>query len=259
MPCAMTPGWMETLVDNDWITPDWPAPVAVRAVTTTRRGGVSEGPWASMNPADHVGDAAPAVAANRACLQQRLALPADPHWLQQVHGNRVVDAADTLVNAAADAIIARSAGSVCAVLTADCLPVLFCDRAGREVAAAHAGWRGLAAGVLEQTVDRMHSPGRELLAWLGPAISAAAYVVGEEVRSAFLQQDTEAAAAFRPASDGGWHADLYTLARQRLAGCGVTAVYGGNFCSFGDRERFFSYRRDGVTGRMASLVWLEAG
>lgn len=246
-------------MDTDWITPDWPAPKVVRAATTTRHGGVSEGLWASMNPADHVGDAPAAVAANRERLQQRLALPAVPHWLQQVHGNRVVDAADAPVNTQADAIIARTAGSVCAVLTADCLPVLFCDRDGREVAAAHAGWRGLAAGILEQTVDGMRSPGRELLAWLGPAISAAAYVVGEEVRTVFLEKDAEAASAFWPASNGGWHADLYALGRQRLAARGVMAVYGGNFCSFGDRERFFSYRRDGVTGRMASLVWLEAG
>ena len=249
----------QRVMDEHWITPDWPAPATVRAITTTRAGGVSEGPWASMNPADHVGDAAPAVAANRARLEQRLALPSGPRWLQQVHGNRVMDAADSPVNTAADAIIARSAGRVCAVLTADCLPVLFCDRTGREVAAAHAGWRGLAAGVLEQTVDRMHSPGRELLAWLGPAISAAAYVVGEDVRSLFIRENVAAAAAFRPAGDGGWHADLYALARQRLDGCGVTAVYGGNFCTYRDRERFYSYRRDGVTGRMASLVWLEAG
>jgi hypothetical protein len=212
-----------------------------------------------MNPADHVGDAAPAVAANRLRLQQHLGLPDELYWLQQVHGTRVVDAADGIVNAEADAIIARSTGRVCAVLTADCLPVLFCDRAGNEVAAAHAGWRGLAAGVLEQTVASLHAPGEELLAWLGPAISAAAYVVGEEVRSAFVTRDARMAEAFRPAAGGGWQADLYTLARQRLSSCGVTAVYGGDFCTYSEPERFYSYRRDGVTGRMASLVWLEAG
>jgi len=244
-------------MDESWLLPDWPAPPRVRAVTTTRAGGVSAGPWASMNPADHVGDDASAVAANRQRLLTRLALPVAPGWLTQVHGTRVVDATDAFEAIEADAVVARGPGSVCAVLTADCLPVLFCDRAGREVAAAHAGWRGLAAGVLELTVARMQVPGQELLAWLGPAISAAAYVVGEEVRSAFISRDARAAAAFRPATAGGWHADLYALARQRLGSCGVTAVYGGNFCSYRDRERFFSYRRDGVTGRMASLVWLQ--
>ena len=246
-------------MDERWITPDWPAPVTVRALTTTRAGGVSAGPWASMNLADHVSDVAGAVAANRQRLVMRLALPVAPRWLTQVHGNRVVDTADGSASTEADAMVAHAPGSVCAVLTADCLPVLLCDQAGREVAAAHAGWRGLAAGVLEQTVTRMHAPGHELLAWLGPAIGAAAYVVGEEVRSAFIGRDALAAEAFRPAADGGWHADLYALARRRLGNCGVTAVYGGDFCTCSDRERFYSYRRDGVTGRMASLVWLEAG
>jgi len=244
-------------MDEAWVIPDWPAPPRVHAVTTTRTGGVSTGPWTSMNPADHVGDSGSAVAANRQRLVTQLSLPAEPCWLTQVHGIRVVDAADGLETVAADAVIAGAPGSVCAVLTADCLPVLLCDRSGREVAAAHAGWRGLAAGVLEQTVARMQAPGQELLAWLGPAISAAAYVVGEEVRTAFIEQDALAAAAFRPATDGSWHADLYTLARRRLDSCGVTAVYGGNFCTCSDRERFFSYRRDGTTGRMASLVWLQ--
>ena len=242
-----------------WLTPGWPAPLRVRAVTTTRTGGVSTGPWATMNPADHVGDVAAAVAANRQRLASQLALPAAPRWLTQVHGTRVVEAGDTEAGVEADAVVSRAPGEICAVLTADCLPVLFCDRAGREVAAAHAGWRGLAAGVLEQTVTRMQAPGRELLAWLGPAIGAGAYVVGEEVRAAFIDHEVQAATAFRPAADGGWHADLYALARQRLHNCGVTAVYGGTLCTYSDRERFFSYRRDGVTGRMASLVWLDNG
>jgi YfiH family protein len=246
-------------MDETRVIPDWPAPQWVRAVTTTRTGGVSTGPWTSMNPADHVGDTSSAVAANRQRMVTQLALPAEPRWLTQVHGTRVVDAADGPETVEADAVVAGAPGLVCAVLTADCLPVLLCDRNGHEVAAAHAGWRGLAAGVLEQTVARMQAPGEELLAWLGPAISAPAYVVGEEVRAAFVERDALAAAAFRPATDGGWHADLYTLARRRLGSCGVTAVYGGNFCTCSDRERFFSYRRDGTTGRMASLVWLEAG
>jgi YfiH family protein len=247
----------ERAMDESWVLPDWPAPPRVRAVTTTRAGGVSTGPWVSMNPADHVGDAGSAVAVNRQRLVTRLALPLAPCWLTQVHGTRVVESTGALESIEADAVVARAPGSVCTVLTADCLPVLFCDQAGREVAAAHAGWRGLAAGVLEQTVARMQAPGEELLAWLGPAISADAYVVGEEVRSAFIGRDAPAAEAFRPAAGGGWHADLYALARQRLGSCGVTAVYGGNFCSYRDREHFFSYRRDGITGRMASLVWLQ--
>jgi len=240
----------------DWIVPDWPAPAGVRAVTTTRRGGVSSGPWATLNLAEHVGDDPAAVAANRDRLRVRQDLPQAPCWLQQVHGVRVIDVADPAAGGGADAAVAHAPGPVCAVLTADCLPVLFCDRAGTTVAAAHAGWRGLVAGVLEQTVAALGRPGSELLAWLGPAIGPAAYTVGDEVRTAFVAHTAAATAAFRPAA-GGWHADLYVLARQRLAGCGVTAVSGGGFCTFHEPERFFSYRRDGVTGRMASLVWLE--
>lgn len=238
-----------------WITPDWPAPAAVRAVTTTRQAGVSQGPYASMNPADHVGDEPAAVAANRVRLKHRLNLPAAPAWLQQVHGNQVVDAVDSAIPLRADGAFTGKAGVVCAVLTADCLPLLLCDGAGERVAAVHAGWRGLAAGVVEQGVAAMQVPGGELLAWLGPAIGGAAYVVGDEVRAAF--NNPHAAAAFTPAAGGGWHADLYALARQRLAVCGVTAVYGADFCTFRDSERFYSYRRDGVTGRMASLIWLQ--
>ena len=246
-------------VTDRWITPDWPAPCQVHAVTTTRSGGVSKGAWATMNPAAHTGDVASDVEANRVRLVTTLALPEVPRWMAQVHGVRVVDAAADIAGAEADAVVAHAPGRVCAVLTADCLPVLFCDRDGREVAAAHAGWRGLAAGVLEQTVASLHAPGAELLVWLGPAIGAIAYVVGAEVRAAFVTRDKRAAEAFRPAADGGWHADLYALARQRLAGCGVTRVYGGEFCTFSKPEQFYSYRRDGVTGRMASLVWLGAG
>jgi hypothetical protein len=243
---------------HDWLEPVWPAPPAVRAVTTTRHGGVSRGAWSSMNPAGHVGDAAAAVAANRARLREALALPAEPVWLEQVHGVRVVEAAKAGARPAADAAWADRPGVVCAVLTADCLPVVFADRGGRCVAVAHAGWRGLAAGVLEATLGQLPVTPADLLAWLGPAIGADAYVVGADVRAAFLQRERAAVAAFRPARAGTWHADLYALARQRLAGCGVPAVYGGGFCTFRDRERFYSYRRDGRTGRMASLIWLQA-
>lgn len=241
---------------GQWIIPDWPAPVTVRAVTTTRQGGVSQGPWTSMNLADHVGDAIVDVQANRACLTERLQLPASPLWLRQVHGTRGVDAASTSMSVEADVAFATRTGVVCAVLTADCLPVLLCDTNGTRVAAAHAGWRGLATGVVEQAVAALQVPGAELLAWLGPAIGVQAYIVGDEVREAFLDHAGAARDAFLPAATGGWHADLYQLARQRLAGCGVRAVYGGGFCTFTEQQRFFSYRRDGVTGRMASLIWL---
>ncbi|MGB5180478.1 MAG: peptidoglycan editing factor PgeF [Gammaproteobacteria bacterium] len=249
-------------VTEDWLVPDWPAAPQVRAVCTTRRGGHSVGPYSSMNPADHVGDDPAAVLANRQTLQQVLHLPAQPRWLQQVHGTTVIDAADAFESgrvAVADAARCATPGVVCAVLTADCLPVLLCDRAGRQVAALHAGWRGLAAGVIEQTVDAMQQSGEALLAWLGPAISPAAYQVGDEVRESFMNHDSQAQAAFQPDPAGGWKADLYRLARQRLAARGVSAIYGGNECSFSDAERFYSYRRDGVTGRMATLIWLQAG
>jgi YfiH family protein len=255
----MMPG--KTAVIEDWLQPDWPATPRVRAVCTTRHGGHSTGPFRSMNPADHVGDDPAAVRANRNTLQQVLHLPAEPCWLQQVHGTTVIEAAAVADGAVpvADAACSSQPGVVCAVLTADCLPVLLCDRGGRQVAALHAGWRGLAAGVIERTIEAMQLPGETLLAWLGPAIGPAAYQVGDEVREAFLKHDRQAQAAFLPDPEGGWKADLYRLARQRLAERGVTAVHGGEACSYSDAERFYSYRRDGITGRMATLIWLQAG
>ena len=236
------------------LRPGWPAPAPVRALTTTRAGGVSRPPWNAFNLATHVGDTPQHVAANRAALRRRFDLPADPVWLQQVHGARVVEAGAA---AEADAVWSRTPGQVCAVLTADCLPVLLCDRAGDCVAAAHAGWRGLAAGVLEATVAALPADAADLMAWLGPAIGPDAFEVGDEVREAFVTADARAGAAFRPAGDGRWLADLYGLARLRLAAAGVTRVFGGGLCTFTDRDRFYSYRRDGVTGRMASLIWLR--
>ena len=237
------------------LRPGWPAPAPVRALTTTRAGGVSRPPWDAFNLAAHVGDAPQHVAANRAALRRRFGLPADPVWLQQVHGARVVEAGPA---AEADAVWSRTPGQVCAVLTADCLPVLLCDRAGDCVAAAHAGWRGLAAGVLEATVAALPADAADLMAWLGPAIGPDAFEVGDEVREAFVTADARAGAAFRPAGDGRWLADLYGLAHLRLAAAGVTRVFGGGLCTFTDRDRFYSYRRDGVTGRMASLIWLRS-
>ena len=245
-------------MSDDLIRPDWPAPAQVRACSTTRAGGVSSGGYASLNLADHVGDDPDCVARNRQRLVERLCLPAAPVWLRQVHGVRVVDAGQCGTCAEADASVVAHAGVVCGVLTADCLPLLLCDRHGTRVAAAHAGWRGLAAGVIEATVAAMACPTNELLAWLGPAISAQSYVVGDEVRAAFVSHQVAAARAFRPAPGGGWRADLYALARQRLAAIGVTAVYGGVHCTFREAARFYSYRRDGAcSGRMASLIWLQ--
>ncbi|MEZ5542458.1 MAG: peptidoglycan editing factor PgeF [Pseudomonadota bacterium] len=243
-------------MSDDWLLPEWEAPPAVYAVTTTRHGGVSTGLWASMNPASHVGDDPAAVLANRACLRTALGLPGEPVWLRQVHGVRVVEAGRDGVEPEADAAWTGRPGVVCAVLTADCLPVVFADRGARCVAVAHAGWRGLAAGVLEATVAQLPVPAADLVTWLGPAIGPAAFEVGAEVRDVFMAQDARAGAAFAPGADGRWYADLYGLARQRLAACGVPAVQGGGWCTYSDAARFYSYRRDGTTGRMATLVWL---
>lgn len=238
------------------LLPHWPAPGRVRALTTTRRGGVSEPPHDSWNLADHVGDRPDAVGRNRAILCQRLGLDSMPAWLQQVHSNRVVQADALPDDCPADGAWTRSTGTVCAVLTADCLPVLLCDRGGTRVAAVHAGWRGLLAGVIEAAVDALETRGDELLAWLGPAIGPGAFQVGDEVRDAFLGCDPRAGAAFASDRSGYWRADLYELGRQRLASRGVSSVYGGGRCSYTDSSHFYSYRRDGTTGRMASLIWL---
>lgn len=241
----------------DLLTPDWPAPPNVRALQTLRPGGCSAAPWDSFNLGDHVGDDPARVAANRAALRRHL--PAEPLWLQQVHGIAAVDAGKTANSGSgvvADAAFARQPDVVCAVMTADCLPVLFCDRAGSVVAAAHAGWRGLLGGILESTLVGMAVPAAELLAWLGPAIGPQAFEVGDEVRTAFLADDPAAATAFVALGAGKWLADLYALARRRLLRAGVQQIYGGGECTLSDRARYFSYRRDGITGRMATLIWL---
>lgn len=240
-----------------WLVPDWPAPANVQAGCTTRQGGVSEAPYDSLNLGDHVADSVEAVTANRALLRQHRALPAEPAWLKQVHGIAVADAAAVHDVPEADASFSHSSNVVCAVMTADCLPVLLCDQAGSVVAAAHAGWRGLADGVIEATVMRMGVSASKLMVWLGPAIGPKAFEVGDEVRQQFMAFDAQAAKAFRPGEQGRWLADIYQLARQRLARLGIEQVYGGHYCTYSDAERFYSYRRDGVTGRMASLIWLD--
>jgi len=236
------------------LLPDWPAPASVRACVTTREGGVSRPPYDTFNLGDHVGDDPVAVAENRRRLSDAFAIR--PAWLKQVHGMVVADADPGRVDEA-DASWTERPGIACAVMTADCLPVLFCDRAGTRVAAAHAGWRGLAGGVLEATVDRLGVPADDLLVWLGPAIGPGAFEVGPEVRDAFVATHPEAADAFVPGErPGKLMADLYRLARIRLAALGITAVYGGGFCTVTD-PRFFSYRRAPHGGRFASLIWLD--
>lgn len=241
------------------ITPNWPAPPQVKAYTTTRHGGVSHPPYDSFNLAEHVGDDAQAIANNRAILAETLKLPTEPIWLNQVHGTQAIAAQPTYFNCSADATYTNQLGQVCVVLTADCLPVLVCDRHGTTVAAAHAGWRGLAAGILEATLQHFQVPAQDILVWLGPAIGPQVFEVGDEVRTTFIQVLPSAQSAFTPSRPGHWLANLYHLAQQRLSQQGVTHIYGGDFCTYTDPERFYSYRRDKVTGRMASLIWLRDG
>jgi len=242
-----------------WLQADWPAPANVHAGTSWRQGGISQGAYASLNLAMHVGDDAPAVIENR----RLLGLPTEPIWLKQVHGPGIVNAGKVAKKKTeqvieADAAYTDQAGVICAVLTADCLPLLLCDRAGSRVAAVHAGWRGLAAGIIERAVTALQLPADQLLVWLGPAIGPHAYEVGEEVREAFLRIDADARTAFRLSRPAHWWMDIYQLARHQLAQRGVTEVYGGDHCSWTEADHFYSYRRDGVTGRMASVIWRES-
>ena len=239
------------------LEPDWPAARTVRAAITLRPGGVSEGPYESLNLAQHVGDDRVRVDENRRLLSAALRLPAAPLWLTQVHGCGVADAGSAPSGCEADAAHTDVAGRVCAVLTADCLPLLVTDRSGDEVAAVHAGWRGLAAGVVEAALSRFRAEPSELLVWLGPAIGPDAFEVGPVVREAFVASDPGADACFRAARPGHWLADIYGLARRRLSVAGVGFVGGGEYCTVSEPERFYSYRRDGKTGRMASLIWIE--
>lgn len=242
----------------DWLSPEWPAPSRVRAVSTTRDGGVSTEAFASLNLGAHVGDVPASVAENRQRLMSALALKHEPRWLQQVHGTRVARLDGKPVQEPADAAMTAMVGEACVIMTADCLPVVFCDREGTRVAAAHAGWRGLMAGVLETTVQKMGTPRGDILAWFGPAIGPKAYEVGDEVREAFVAQTPGAVAAFASTGAAGkWRCDLYMLARQRLEGAGVRGLYGGGLCTYTDQERFFSFRRDGQCGRMATLIWID--
>lgn len=246
--------------DLPLLRPEWPAPETVRALCTTRQGGVSRAPWGSFNLGLHVGDSPAAVAQNRTRLSTGTGLPASAiGWLDQVHGTSVVELTPDNVDTVpvADASYTRHAGLACAILTADCLPVVLCDRRGQVVGAAHAGWRSLCSGVLENLIGAMRVPGDELLAWLGPAIGPERFEVGPEVRDAFVSVCADDAAAFSSAGarPGHYLADLYQLATHRLTRVGVCSIQGGGWCTVSEREQFFSFRRDGQTGRMATLIW----
>lgn len=242
-----------------FIQPNWPASANVKALQTTRLGGVSQGAYASLNLGAHVNDDPIAVAKNRQLLSPFL--PSEPVWLNQVHGLEVIDAAKSTCLQDADASFSTKPNVVCVTMTADCLPVLLCDKAGTVVAAAHAGWRGLCDGVIEATVTKMQVPASEILVWLGPAIGPNTFEVGDDVRTQFVSTDNHAAQAFRRHGDK-WLCDMYLIARQRLNALGVTAIYGASvnedFCTYSDKARFFSFRRDQVTGRMASMIWLQS-
>jgi YfiH family protein len=238
------------------IVPEWPMPAGVAACSSTRVGGVSHAPWDSMNLGAHCGDDPRRVEENRRLFYEAAAFPSAPVWLEQVHGRAVLKLDGTVpASKRADASWTDRRSTVCAVMTADCLPVLFCNMAGNEVAAAHAGWRGLCEGVLEETVSCFRDRPENLMAWLGPAIGPAAFEVGGEVREAFVAKDSRAESAFCPVGEK-FFADIYRLARQRLANAGVHQVFGGERCTFSESGDFFSYRRDGTTGRMASFIWL---
>lgn len=262
---------------NSLLMADWPTPAQVHAFTTLRGpAGHSQPPFDNLNLGVRGGGALITAMENRSDLGFYLELPSEPHWLQQVHGNDVIAFDQPVTHGAfrtdssteylaalvreepvADAAVTSTPGVVLAILTADCMPVLFCSEDGNEVGAAHAGWRGLAAGVLERTVAAMRTSPEKLLAWLGPAAGPKAYEVGDEVRSAFVDIDPRAASAFVATRPGHWLCDLYALARLQLASNGVSRVFGGGECTISDSQRFFSYRRDGRTGRMASLIWIN--
>jgi purine-nucleoside/S-methyl-5'-thioadenosine phosphorylase / adenosine deaminase len=272
---------MRSGADIQVVEPDWPTPPGVRVAFTLRTGGVSIAPYDSLNLGAGVGDSHEAVAENRRRVRERLQLPAEPVWLEQVHGVDVVDISDvtashgasSLANTStdgapastdgtpprADASVAHAPGQVCAIRVADCMPVVFAAVDGSAVGAAHAGWRGLAGGVLEATVARLRVPASKLVAWMGPAIGVQHFEVGDDVRTAFMAKDVRADLAFVKNERDRWQCDLYLLARRRLSALGVEAVYGGGWCTFAEADRFFSYRRDGRCGRMAALVWIEPG
>jgi polyphenol oxidase len=237
------------------LIPDWPAPGNIHAATTLRSGGVSTGLYASMNPALHVGDQKDLVLQNRQMLKELLHLPSEPVWLNQIHSNFVIDAAKTESLPEGDASYSSKPGIVCTVMTADCLPLLVCDSSGTYIAAIHAGWRGLLTGIITNTIKNL--PKSDLMVWLGPAIGRQSFEIGSEVRDVFMDKSQEFATAFTQAGNEKWLADIYLLARIELIQLGIENIFGGNFCTVTDQTRFFSYRRDQDTGRMATLIWRD--
>ncbi len=239
-----------------WITADWPAPAHIKTATTFRAGGVSTDRFASLNLAQHVGDYSQDVLANRQAIKAMLDLPAEPSWLQQTHSTDVVAAHTMLLDANADASYTNMDNIVCAVMTADCLPILLCDTNGTTIAAIHGGWRGLLNGIIQNTLANM--PATTLMAWLGPAIGPQCFEVGAEVRHAFVKQSEQFSSAFIPKAQDKYLADIYKIAHIILNNAGVKHIYGGTYCTVTQQEQFFSYRRDGQTGRMATLIWKQA-
>ncbi len=242
---------------SPFISPDWPAPDNIRAFSTIRQGGFSQTPFDSLNLGDHVGDDIDLVSQNRGHLKQLIKAPEEPRWLKQVHSDHVVDSLDWQLDIEADAIFSQHKNHVCTIMTADCLPILLCNQQGDTVAAIHAGWRSLAAGIIEKTIQRFSCNSDSIMAWLGPAIGPSQFEVGQDVYDAFCQHSPLANQAFKITNNTHYLADIYQLTRQRLDSQGITAIYGGDFCTVSDKQRFFSYRRDQQTGRMASLIWIE--
>jgi polyphenol oxidase len=241
--------------NQHWLVPDWPAPANIHAATTLRTGGVSTGEYDSLNPASHVGDDPYLVNQNRLIIRTMLNLPSEPVWLNQTHSTRAVRAENSPTPLNADASFTNQEGVVCTVMTADCLPLLTCSTDGSEIAAIHAGWRGLLDGIIDNTIASLNNT--DLLIWLGPAIGSEQFEVGNEVRSAFLEKSENYEPAFKKHSQGKWLADIYKLARINLAKLGIKNIYGGHYCTVTDKERFYSYRRDKITGRMATLIWRD--
>lgn len=239
------------------LTPDWPAPPQVKAFTTTRIGGYSIPPFAEFNLSFSSGDDLDTVRRHRDRIKHILSLPEEPRWLKQVHGNQAIVAETIQPTTEADASFTNQPNTVCVILTADCLPIALCDQAGTQVAVIHGGWRSLAKQIIPLTVQKL-STTNPLMAWLGPAISAAYFEVGQEVYEQFIATEPMLHTAFTPTNNHTWLADLYAIARQQLEQCGITAVYGGQYCTYRDETLFYSYRRNGITGRMATLIWLSA-
>ncbi len=246
-------------MEIQWLTPDWPVPPHIRAFSTTRLGGFSQQAFCSMNLGDHVGDDTVTVVRNRAALVAKLNLPNEPYWLKQVHRHKIIKVCDGLSAVPeADGSFSRQPEQVCAVLTADCLPILFSDKAGTTVAAIHAGWRGLASGIIDAALEVLGVSYDSLLVWLGPAIGPAKFEVGDDVKAIFATKAYNTAPAFRSKTTNKWLLDIYELARCHLSYYGVKNIYGGDQCTYSQSDQYFSYRRDGLTGRMVSLIWIAA-